>query len=265
MSTESDLPGNQTNRNDMNSHLTKRRYSQPPILEAICEIHFAPERQLSREMIEMLMPVWKDGYPEQNVVEEKQVQLHMDMKGMRATEGNRGHKLICRSADQLRLVQLASSFLAVNQLRPYQGWEEGFRDVILARWKNLQEVCPMEQVSRIGLRYINRIEIPQHPLQWEEWFNFPLPLPGNLRHPSGHFHLLFQQPLSEGMRSIINIASAQPAPTGCTWVMLDLDVVLEAPIPAADLPRELERVHGPHSLAFEEYVSDKLRELFEPV
>ena len=81
MSTESDLPGNQTNRNDMNSHSTKRRYSQPPILEAICEIHFAPERQLSREEIEKLMPVWRDGYPEQNVVEEKQVQLHMDMKG----------------------------------------------------------------------------------------------------------------------------------------------------------------------------------------
>ena len=249
----------------MSSSSTKRRYRRPPILEAICEIHFAPERQLSREEIEKFMPVWKDEYPTQSVVEEKQVQFHMDMEGMRTTQGNRGHKLICRSADQLRLAQLASSFLAVNQLRPYQGWEEGFRDLILARWKNLQQICPVERVSRIGLRYINRIEIPQHPLEWEDWFNFPLPLPEKLHHPAGQFHLLFQQPISGEMRSSINIASAQPAPSGCTWVMLDLDVVLEAPIPAVDLPRELEKVHGPHSLAFEEYVNDKLRELFEPV
>jgi uncharacterized protein (TIGR04255 family) len=148
--------------------------------------------------------LWQLYYPQQNMVDEKQVEFRMDMQGASVVEGQVGQKLICRSGDQLRLVQLSNRFLAVNQLRPYMGWEEGFRDLILARWDEVRETLGVEQIARIGLRYINRIEIPQQPLEWEEWFNFCLPLPQSFRHPSGQFHLVFHQAMTDGMRSVIN-------------------------------------------------------------
>lgn len=187
------------------------------------------------------------------------------MQGASVVEGNQGHKLICRSEDQLRLVQLSGRLLAVNQLRPYMGWEEGFRDTILARWHEVKEMLRVGKVARIGLRYINRIEILQNPLKWEDWFHFSLPLPASMQQAEGKFHMVFQQPLDGGLNCTVNIAKDQAAPQGATWVILDFNVILEASIPADDLPHHLERIHGPHSLAFEAYVRDSLRQQFEPL
>ena len=45
-------------------------------------------------------------------------------------------------------------FIAVNQLKPYPGWEEAFRDTIMDRVGEVQsELGPMA-IARTGLRYI---------------------------------------------------------------------------------------------------------------
>jgi len=249
----------------MNSPTPKRRYRKPPILEAICEIHFAGV-DLSVERMKAAQDLWKGLYPHQQLVREKNVEFKLGMAGEATMEDSFvGHRVICRSEDKLNLAQLSNKFLAVNQIRPYVGWEEGFRDTILARWKELEGLYNIEATARIGLRYINRIEIPEQPFHWEDWFNYSLPLPPEFRQGTSHFHLSFQQPIERNMRSAINIARAEGAPDGYTWVILDIDIALEGHSAAERVPALLEEVHGPHSLAFEGYLADKLRERFAPI
>ena len=55
-----------------------------------------------------------------------------------------------------------------------------------------------------------------------------------------------------------------PQSSELSFVILDLDVIWQdQPIRSAELPRLLERIHGPHRLAFEAYITDKLRERFD--
>jgi hypothetical protein len=73
----------------------------------------------------------------------------------------------------------------------------------------------------------------------------------------------FHQELSADRRFVLKLA-AQASPDGkVSPVILDLDLIWEgAPIEPGELRRVLEYVHGPHRLAFEAYLSDKVRKLF---
>jgi uncharacterized protein (TIGR04255 family) len=92
----------------------KPKYTNPPIQEAVFEVHFAIDQPLSKETLEKLQPVWQKSYPVQKIVEEKNLNLRLDPDGVKTDQQILGHRLVCRSNDGKRLVQLSSSFLAVN-------------------------------------------------------------------------------------------------------------------------------------------------------
>ena len=153
------------------------KYLNPPIQEAICEIHFELSEPLTLQKIESLKPMWSTSYPDQKIVQERRVDFHLSPEGLQTKEGNLGHRLICKSADGKRLVQLSGLFIATNQLSPYPGWEELFRDTILERFEDLRKAIGPSKFKRVGLRYINRIDVPQVPLVWGDWFKLKLPAP----------------------------------------------------------------------------------------
>ncbi|MEX0806766.1 MAG: TIGR04255 family protein [Candidatus Binatia bacterium] len=240
-----------------------RNYLNPPIQEAICEIHFNQSEPLTLQKIESLKPIWSASYPDQKVVQERRVDFHLSPEGLQTKEGNLGHRLICKSADGKRLVQLSGLFIATNQLSPYPGWEELFRDTILERFEDLQKAIGPLKFKRVGLRYINRIDVPQVPLVWADWFKLTLPAPSLPGFKQREFQMQFHQELTEDRRFVINLA-ALPARDGkVSPVMLDLDLIWEgAPKEPGELRQVLEHVHGPHRLVFEAYLSNKLRKLF---
>lgn len=241
---------------------SKLKYAKPPIQEAICEIHFAADEPLSSEQIGQLKSVWAAEYSEQKLNEEKGVKVEVGPDGVRVVEDKMGNRLICRTADGLRLVQLSGRFLAVNQLKPYPGWEEAFRDTIIARAQEVQAELGPLKIGRVGLRYINKIDVPQVPFVWEEWFNFGLPVPEMPSAVRGPFQMRFEQRLKGDCTLIVNCVSL-PVANDRTPIILDLDVVWSAkPASAARIPKLLETVHAPHRLAFEAYVKDNLRKQF---
>ncbi len=238
------------------------KYAKPPIQEAICEIHFVVDQPLSSEKIAQLREVWAAEYSDQKLNEEKGVKVEVGPDGVRVVEDIMGNRLVCRAEDGLRLVQLSGRFLAVNQLKPYPGWEEAFRDTIMARALEVQSRLGPFQIARVGLRYINKIDVPQVPFVWEEWFNFRLPVPESQAAICGPFQMRFEQHL-EGDRTLIVNCMSLPSAGNCTPVILDLDVVWAGKAAAAArVPKLLESVHAPHRLAFEAYITDKLREQF---
>jgi len=241
----------------------KRKYPNPPIQEAICEVHFAVKQPLPRARIEQLQNRWKANYPNQTINEEKNVHLEMGAEGVRVDQNKLGHRLICRSSDGTRAVQLSGRFVAINQLKPYPGWEENFRDTILSRVADVEAELGNMPIGRTGLRYINRIEIPENPVMWEKWFNFTLPFPKLESSRLANFQLHFEQVLPEQLKLLVHCISL-PQSGETSFVVLDLDVIWEGDlIKSESLPDLLERVHGPHRLAFEAYITDKLRKRFD--
>ena len=243
--------------------ITQTKYPNPPIQEVICEVHFDLSEPLALQKIESLKPVWSATYADQKIVQERRIDFHLSPEGLQTKEGNLGHRLICKSTDGKRLVQLSGLFFAVNQLRPYPGWEELFRDAILQRFNDLQKTIGPLNFKRVGLRYINRIDVPEVPFDWGKWFRLKLPVPSLSGFSQREFQMQFQQELSEDRHFIINHAGL-PSPEGkVSPVIVDLDLIWEgAPKEPGKLASVLERVHGPHRLVFEAYLSNKVRKLF---
>ena len=240
-----------------------KNYRNPPIQEAICEIHFELSEPLTLERIELLKPMWSASYQDQKTVQERRVDFHLSPEGLQTKEGNLGHRLICKSADGKRLVQLSGLFIAINQLSPYPGWEEMFRDTILERFRDVQNAIVPLKFKRVGLRYINRIDVPQVPLVWNDWFKLKLPTPSLPGFKQREWQMQFHEELTEGRRFIINLAALPPKEGKVSPVMLDLDLIWDGePTEPSKLPQVLEHVHGPHRLVFEAYLSNKVRKLF---
>ncbi len=241
------------------------KYGKPPLQEVICEIHFDRSQPLKEDEIEQLRPVWKELYPVQNLAEEKKLGFKISIDGIQAREEHLGSKLICRSSDGKKLVQLAPTLMAVNHLAVYPGWREGFKPMILSRFSEAHSVLGIEGLSRLGLRYIDRIEIPETPLNWEDWFEFRIPIPDRFRRPGGKVQIHYDNELEEGLRAVCNIGTIRSEEAGSSTVMFDFDVILAGNARGDELPDRLELVHEPQALAFEAFLKDNTRELFDPI
>jgi uncharacterized protein (TIGR04255 family) len=238
------------------------KYKRAPIQEAICEIHFKLPQPLDKTALEKMQQQWMAQYPQQNIVTERQLELHFALDKMESSQREMGHKLITRSSDEKNLAQLGPAFLAVNRLNPYLGWEESFRDLILDRFREVAAVFAFEAIERVGLRYINRIDFPQRPLRWSEWLAVSPPVPETLRETGGDFQLLYRQALGDRLSCQINFGTVMPPTADVTSVLLDIDVIWRGEMPRSEVAEGLEKVHRPHRDLFEGYLLDKTRALF---
>jgi len=240
-----------------------QKYRNPPIQEAICEIHFERAQPLEPGDFKPLQAIWSQRYPQQQIVAEKSFQFEFSVERVDAQSKEAGHKLIARSDDGRRLVQLGPRFLAVNRLRPYVGWEEEFLPTILDRFNETQGALGVTALTRIGLRYINRIDIDQAPLNWSEWFAAPLPVPAAVPTRGGHFQSHFRQALDAETEAVLNFGILPPATFGLASIVLDIDVIWRGAAGTQALVELLGKVHQPHRSIFEGYLLDKTRRLFE--
>jgi len=243
---------------------TKQRgkYQKPPIQEAVCEIHFKLTQPLDKGALARMQAPWRVEYPEQAIVAERLLELHLTLDKLDSSEKETGHKLIARSTDGKNLVQLGPAFMAVNRLAPYIGWDESFRETILQRFREVHSLFQFEKIQRIGLRYINRIDFPERPLRWKKWLAVSLPTPSTLEQVGGDFQCHYRNVLGGNLLCHINLGTFPSPNDSVTSLILDIDVTAHEDVPAEALAEGLERVHRPHRELFEGYLLDKTRDLF---
>ena len=71
--------------------------------------------------------------------------------------------------DEGAMVQVGPNLVAVNHLKPYSNWET-FKQMIARSLEAYKKVADPQAINRIGLRYINRIEIPdQRKVEIEDY------------------------------------------------------------------------------------------------
>lgn len=226
-------------------------------------MHFILPKALSKEEIGGMASSWKKDYPQQQIVEEKALRLEITLGKSMTSEEILGHKLLARSDDGKDIVQLGAALLAVNRLPPYAGWEETFRSVILKRFEEAFSTFKFIGISRLNLRYINRIELPESPLVWKHWFTTAPPIPTMLPGEPQFFQSQTQLPLTDGLVATINFSTLPQTPKPI--VMLDIDVVWQRKMSIEELPSALDKVHLPHNVIFESYLTDSLRAVFDPI
>lgn len=243
-----------------------RVYRKPPLIEALCEFQFV-EEGWDWTIPGLIYQELKDRFPQkrQAQVVEFEVQAEPSQLSQRMT-GGPGRMQFLR-ADESVLVQVGPNLLAVNHLQPYPHWKE-FKVLIFDALAAYERVARPKGFRRIGLRYINRIEIPETTFDFPAYFNLGPNLPDEIVSP--YSTLLMRvglQHATEQGQLLLTFAKMSNENAPISAFILDFDFVTTT---ASELTQEtardwLEMAHGHIETAFEACITDGLRDLFEEV
>jgi uncharacterized protein (TIGR04255 family) len=243
-----------------------RVYRKPPIIEALCEFQFV-EEGWDWTIPGLIYQELKDRFPQkrQAQVVEFEVQAELPQFSQRM-KGGPGRMQFLR-ADESALVQIGPNLLAVNHLPPYPHWSE-FKVLVFDALSIYERVARPKGFRRIGLRYINRIEIPETAFDFSAYFNLGPHLPDEIAAPYGTILMrVGLQHETEQGQLLLTFASTpnNDAPTSAFILDLDFVTIAEGELTLETARDWVEGAHGHIETAFEACMTDRLRDIFEEV
>jgi uncharacterized protein (TIGR04255 family) len=233
------------------------RYKTPPIIEAVCEFRFDPTNTWDITIPGLVYEALRQRFPQRQTRKGFHLELISgDQSVTHKTEQVDMAQFL--SVDKTRLAQVAPDLISVNHLAPYESWNAFLPDITLG-FQSYCKVAEPGKLQRIGLRYINRV--PE--VSWDQFAFRPFFETRPALNTSS-FILGIEIPFeNERDRLRMQLSNA----LGDTHaVILDLDYYLAAP-GAIEIQQALSWVEQAHThleSAFEDCLSDGLRQRFEP-
>lgn len=242
----------------MNSESIRRIYKRPPIIEALCELHFS-ETQADSTLLGLFYEKVKENYP----VKEELLRTNVDVqvvKGAMNTQRMVQEPLMrFFNKEGTELLQVANNLVTINRLPPYIDYYS-FKESIKKAIEVYADVASPKMIDRIGLRYINHIFIPKTLIDLDEYFTY-LPRIEDIYY---QIRLNLQlKPSFDNHTVFTNIGSLDSHGTYLLEIYdsinlhqeLNFDVVIE----------KIDEAHENIERIFEKVITPKTRELFEEV
>lgn len=257
--------------------LRRRRYRNPPIEEALCEFRFKPGKDVPWDptisgRLHTKLSEEYTGTPR----EKPSVEMELDAQAsnpqsfqFRYRDDQVRVQLLTK--DEKRVVGIGHDVLTVHMLRPYQdsldpetsGWDE-FQPRISLALSSYWDVAQPEGVRRIGIRYINKIMIPQTDIDVLDYLNGAVPNVPGLPSKVNHFMSRIEYAYEDNVRLILSQGLID-APSNHVGLLLDVDVIWEdgEPIAYSEALEKVGELRGREREAFETIVTNKSKELFD--
>lgn len=238
--------------------------SRAPIVEAVIEIRSNKERPLDEQT---LLSSIKDRIPDYPFVDSQRGYQHSFSVGPNqpphqeyADLGFKGFRLI--SADKLQISVFGKENYSFSRLFPYVNWSQ-FSVESLRMWASYKELSGPGEISRLGVRFINKIPLPRGDLRFGDYLEMPPSTPRGLDLPFvGFFHQDTMVVPDQGY-GINFIQTIQPSPDGILNLILDIDVFLEKMIVDnnASLMKHLEEMRFLKNSVFFNSITKKTLEM----
>jgi uncharacterized protein (TIGR04255 family) len=189
-----------------------------------------------------------------------------DVLGVEASQTVRQiRKTLFPTADDRELLGITTDELSVHILRPYSGWDR-FRQRIVKAKSDFEDLLQPAGIKRVALRYINRIVLPETDLDLGKYFTF---FPMITDTPPGKMTSFFvrtQSVYNDKPVSMSFTFTDQGAKIpGRAVFFLDFDLFQEwsnEPLPLSDAISYLDDIRLRERAAFEDLITDHLREVF---
>lgn len=245
-----------------------RKYNNPPVIEAVCEFRLPPEIKWDLTVPGFIYEKVKDEFPHKEQRLFQEVELKQSPQGVEQLVHSRERALFLTN-DRRIFIQVGFRLLAINCLKPYPTWDK-FKSYIEAAFKSLLDTIEILNLQRIGLRYINRIEIinPGHSFKLADYFDFRPFLGTKLPKDISGFAIRCVLPFPKTQAECnLQLTTAVPEkPSNCAFI-LDLDYYLSQVqiIASNDALAWIEEAHTNLEEIFEGCITDHLRQTYEEV
>jgi uncharacterized protein (TIGR04255 family) len=243
-----------------------RKYRNPPIVEALCEFRFEPGAPWDMAIPGLVYERIRDNFPKRRQVKSFEVSVAAGPEGIGQQVLTADRMQFLRE-DEKALIQVGPNLLAVNHLKPYPTWQE-FLTLIRQGFDSYLTAANPKGIQRIGLRYINRIELPGERVELADYFEFRPFVGERLPQDYGPFIVGIQIPFEDSRDVLrLQLASAAPETPDAIAVMLDLDyfLVRAGGVSQDEVFEWIEIAHSHVEDVFEACITDRLRQMFEEV
>jgi uncharacterized protein (TIGR04255 family) len=241
-------------------------YKKPPITEAIIQV--AVKTPLSDDLLDKIHKRLLEDYPSlvQRVMA-SEFEIEVTDAGPRIKQPTPGYKLT--GSDGASAVIVFPKAITTSRLAPYEGWETFFGRS-RQNWEVWKRLAGWHEIARVGVRYVNRIDIPLReagePVDLEGYLTVSPTMPPNIGlSPMNHFAVNAQAALGkDNCKLLLNVGSAPSPLVQTASFILDIDVVLDAGLPQNDdaLWTQINRMREYKNTIFEASITDKTRNLF---
>jgi len=243
-----------------------RRYLNPPVVEALCETFF------SGSVWDATVPgIFYDRirgqFPIKSELKQMDVQIQIDTGEAATRMVSAEPRARFASQDGSKLVQVGRDLVVVNHLRPYPQFD-AWRPLVISMVKLYGELTKPSAIDKIGVRYINRIEVPEEGHDMATYFKLYPEVPSELGAAHGNFFMRLQVPAMHSDHSLmVTFGSAPSEAQRVSAYLLDLyDVVpVGKPIDLSLFSKRLDEAHANVEKAFESIITDTSRALFQEV
>ena len=250
----------------LSNAVQERKYRKPPVVEALCEVYFSDSKwddTIPGAFYERV----KVDFPEkkQRQIQEAQIALGRGAASAGVQTLPPWMQFVTEEGD--RMIQIAENLLVVNQLCPYPHFEE-WEPIVYRALGIYNELTQPQTATQVGLRYINRIQIPGTKITMGEYFTIYPQLPNPLGNTHGPFLVRVEVPQGEHGHTVLITFGTDVTPSrqGESQVfMLDIyDIIkLEIGPTELELREKVQQAHENAVKAFEGSITDKLRGLLE--
>jgi uncharacterized protein (TIGR04255 family) len=244
-----------------------KTYGKSPITQAVCEFQLRSSKEWDWTVPGLVYQEIQSEFPVKR--EERSFEIRVSPLPGQYVQQQAGSglaKMHFLTKDELAMVQVGPDLLAVNVMAPYPGWDQ-YRRLIQRQFEVYLKVANPESFKRIGLRYINQIELPvkaEKGVEFTEYFLYYPHLPENIEQKHGPFFMRVTHVFANE-RDMMNLALANVSvPSGNLAYVLDIDYALMKP-QEVELKRGLDwaqEAHGRIEAMFEACLTDKTRALF---
>ena len=202
------------------------KFAYTTIMEALCEIHFNfPEgKQWESSFLGDLFKTVQESFPIMEPVQQMGVSVEFGPQGFgqRLVPGQQKARYL--QTKRKLLLQLSDSIFTVNRVEEYPGWVKMRRDIANG-WRQAVSALSPAKITRIGLRYINRLprngsgQTPGHWLKLNEYI--PSAILGSQRGLLSRV----QVQKNEQSRTIVTLADEPTSPDATSNVIFDIDCI----------------------------------------
>lgn len=242
----------------------KQSYRNPPVVEALCELFFEGGKW-DDSTPDALYRGWATDFPVRRELKRVQAATTLSPGDARTGVSESGARMQAVAAGGGQMLQAEPRLLVVNQLAPYpvegfDAWEPVLRRAL----DDYARVCAPDAIRRIGIRYINKVELPVGTNVTEFFRVFPA-FPSDLARASDDFFLRAEMPVKgENRRLLLSMGVAPTSQPDCRSFVLDLYFVSENSLarPFTGLAADVQVAHEIISDAFEACITDTARSHF---
>ena len=173
--------------------------SNPPIQEALLEIRFAPNREITLQHLENFAGSLSKKFPNKEPLFSHNLQFKLSGPEQKTLGDVQpcGYRL--KNFENNRIVVGEIDKLIVSFLPPYAEWP-ALLDTTKNIYNDYLEHVPQHQITRIGMRYINNVKLSYDvPFKFERYLKTFPPLPQSNELPKAirNYEATFIMPLND--------------------------------------------------------------------